>query len=92
MSLKKIRFFGIMSSADRFFETVKEGEIFRFSDGYCLEEVRKMAERRGVKIEYCPPGSYEYKQYGSMTVRVIRNKILNPEVQMFHFDPVLIDN
>ena len=76
---------------DKFFDSLKEGELFRYSDAYILEEVRKMGERRGVTVEYCPPGTHEYKTYGCMTVRVIRNKILVPETNVFHFDTEYLD-
>jgi len=79
-----------MVNKDKFFEQLEEGEVFTYSDGYLFKEVQKMAERRAVNIEYCQPGTIEYKLYGCMTARVIRNKIINPEVQMFHFDPKMI--
>ena len=86
-AIKKIRYMSMNADLDKFFATLDEGELFRYSDCYILPEVKKMGERRGVTVEYCPPGTPEYKTYGCFTVRVIRNKILIPETNIFHFDP-----
>jgi len=91
MARRKIPYFSLMVDKDKFFDKLQVGDVFTYSDGYCLDEVKKMARRRGVTLLYCPPKSEEYIKHGCMTVKVAEHLINEPESQPFHFDPVFLD-
>ena len=75
---------------DKFFEELTIGDLFTYSDGYLLGEVKNMAERRGLELRYCPPKSIAYEAYGSMTVQVVKDRLVHVP-QMFHFDTNQLD-
>ena len=57
---------------DTFFEGIPyRGEVFTYSADFCLDEVRALALRSGVYINYMPPGTGEYMQHGSLTCATV---------------------
>ncbi len=78
-----------MDVLDGFFNRLKAGDIFNYASGFLYQEVEKMAERRGMEVQYCPPSTAEYINHGDMTVKVVRNKLT--QEQIFHFDLEMLD-
>lgn len=79
----------LSTSLDSFFSKLKPGSIFRYSYAFMFSEIKAMANRRGVNVEYCSSGSREHKKYGDSTVRVVTNE--EEKEIMFHFNPQCLD-
>lgn len=56
---------------ESFFEICHEGMVFNYSQAFFPKDVRKIAEKHGVVVEYCEPGTPEYKEHGCHTMKVI---------------------
>jgi len=54
-----------------FFPKLKVGEVFTYSQVFDLKSVKKIADAFGVTIEYCAPGSEEYKNFGCFACKVV---------------------
>jgi len=89
MGKRDIKFLSIVTDVNRFFKSLKPGEIFNFSDGYSFREIKSIGERRNVRITYCKPGTPEYEKYGCFTAKVAVPEPKKPEV--FHFNTELLD-
>jgi len=64
------------SCEHNFFERCKAGKVYTyFHSYYMIECVRTLANKKGVIIEYCKPGTPEYKQYGCFAFKVLHNPI-----------------
>ncbi len=79
----------LSTSLDSFFSKLKPGSIFRYSYAFMFFEIKTMANRRGVNVEYCSPGSREHRKHGDSTVRVIEDE--EEKEIMFHFNPQYLD-
>lgn len=53
-----------------FFSKLIPGECFTYSDYFFPKEIMKLALESGIEVSYCPPGTVEYKNHGSQTMRV----------------------
>jgi len=49
-----------------------KGDLFTYSMSTTPEFIRQDALKAGGEVEYMPPGTKEYQQYGSMVMRVIK--------------------
>ena len=45
---------------------VNHNDLFSYSTAFMVKDVEVLARKHGFWIEYCPPGSKEYKMHGSM--------------------------
>ena len=50
-----------------FFRRMQKGEVFTYADAFDLDMVRELAYNQGRMIEYCPPGTDEYRCHGCNT-------------------------
>ena len=48
-----------------FGENVTHGDLFLYSGSFLLRDVGVLAKKAGYWIDYCKPGSQEYKMHGS---------------------------
>ena len=55
----------------KFFDRLKVGDVFTYSDEYTLQDVAAIAKQYGKEIAYCQPGSPEYKEYGCYTCKIV---------------------
>lgn len=79
----------LSTNIDSFFSKLKLGSIFRYSYAFMFSEIKSMADRRGINIEYCSSGSREHKKYGDSTIRVVGNE--EEKEIIFHFNPQYLD-
>ena len=71
-----------------FFQTVMVGETCRYSFSYYMyREVKTIAERNNVVIDYHRPGSHEYKTYGDNCFCIIST----PSSRLEDLKPILFD-
>lgn len=54
-----------------FFTKLSRMDVIVYSEAFCLEDVYKLAYKRGWLITYCGAGTEEYKKYGCMTCRAL---------------------
>ena len=54
-----------------FFDNVYPGMVFTYSEAFSPQELTKLAAAKNVNVEYCRPGTPEYKQHGCFTMKVI---------------------
>ena len=55
-----------------FFKDVELGEIFEYSmNDFMYQDIEREAEKFGVHLEYCHPGSEEYNRFGCFICRVV---------------------
>lgn len=88
---KKILFLGIMMARNKFFRKLKIGDVFTYSGGYKVHQIKEMAIKNGLTVEYCQPRSPEYTRYGCFTMKVV-DAVKKVKLQtIFHFDPELLD-
>ena len=75
-------------NAKTFFQTVFPGETCRYSFSYYMyREVKTIAERNNVVIDYHRPGSHEYKTYGDNCFCIIST----PSSRLEDLKPILFD-
>jgi hypothetical protein len=67
MSTKKLT----ENNEKEFFQTVSVGEVFTYSNSFIPQEIKKLAKENGLKVEYCKPGTSEYKAHGCHTMVVL---------------------
>lgn len=63
-----------MRNLDTFFENIKEGDIFTYSEAFNPQEIVELAAKKAVRAEYCPPGSPEYRSHGCFTMKIYREE------------------
>ncbi len=80
----KLPYFSIISNKNKFFDNLKTGNIFRYTDSYTENEIISMGERRGKILK---PTSVKY---GENTLMVTKN-LLNPPPKIFHYDAKNLD-
>jgi hypothetical protein len=58
-----------IKNTNKFFHGLEIGEIFTFSNTLMFQCLENAANKCGVKIEYCDPGTPEYEEHGYNTAR-----------------------
>lgn len=84
-----------------FFKFCTPGHVYTYDEDYYLwEDIKKAAEYHGVPIEYCRPGSPEYKTYGCFAFKVLedtsktkmrKSEILKEEKFKFNVDNLVLN-
>ena len=70
---------------DLFFKSLKKGHLVEYSMAYVLPEVKDIAKKYGVILEYCGSGTSAYHKYGDFICQVISTRVDTPEI--YNFDP-----
>ena len=73
--------------SQEFFDNLSVGDIFEYSmDSYLYSDVEVVAEKHGVYITYCKPGTSDYKVFGCFICEIIGHKKEKPK-ELFKFNP-----
>lgn len=62
------------------------GDVIKYNDGYNPYEVTQLALKRGYTVEYCEPGTPEYKEHGCQTMKVTGLPTHRQEKQLGRID------
>jgi len=76
---RKLPYYSMLTNGNKFFRSLRQGDVFKYSDLFSFEAIRKRADRRGIVV----------KNEGGNIVIVVKNRLFDP--QPFHFDEKLID-
>lgn len=57
-----------------FFNDKEEGLVFNYSSSFDPKEVEKIANKKGIEVEYCRPKTPEYKAHGCFTMKIVSIK------------------
>lgn len=63
------------NNEDNFFQSLVVGEVFTYSTSFIPQEIKKIAIENCLRVEYCKPGTSEYKSHGCHTMVVLGNKL-----------------
>jgi hypothetical protein len=61
-----------------FFEKLRISDLFSIAQGYSHDQVTMEANKVGLSVVYCPPGSDVYALYGSAVYRVLSKDYSRP--------------
>jgi len=75
----------------KIFSEAKVGDLIDYSLAYSPEEVKKKAEKFGLKLQYQTPNTEAYRRYGSNIMKVIeKNKNNSCVIKPVTFDPKML--
>lgn len=58
---------------------------------FLFKDVKRLAAKHNVFIEYCKPGSYGHKTYGCFCFKIVKNQnIPEPEFEQLIFNPEML--
>lgn len=81
-----IKFFTQHTDRHKFFQEIKEDEIFMYSySDYDYEAIIKIAEEYDVKVEPLTKGTEEYKLYGACAV-IVTEKSESERLKVYEFN------
>jgi hypothetical protein len=67
-----------------FLESLKKGDVFKYSSSFDARSVEKICSDKGIVVEYMYPNTEEHKTFGSFCMKVtgfINNTPKEPEVK-----------
>lgn len=89
--MKEPYYISPLSNNDKLFRNLKIGDHVEFSLIYKKTEIRKMFERYNISFIFCLAGSQEYRQFGSVVIKITGINI--PDVKQIKpamFDPKML--
>ncbi len=71
METNKIKKLTENSDQEKFFKSLKSGEVFTYSEAFDPQTIERIATFYGIDVLYCRPYTSEYKEYGSYTMKTM---------------------